>query len=210
MSTLDPREHYHEPSVKEGYEVTDANTTGIIVFLVGLALSIAVFFFLCFVMGKVINRQLEAHDGPLNKWNASTPGVASRNLESSPAIEQQQLQQLTQKFPAPRLQSDNGDGGQDLADLHDREDLLLNYYTWVDRSQGTVRIPIDRAMQLIAQWGLQVAPQSQATEQLMSGDSTPVVEMPLTNGFARTGYEQQEHGPSELAGEQASSHANNR
>jgi hypothetical protein len=44
----------------------------------------------------------------------------------------------------------------------------------------------------------------------MVGDSVPTVQAPLTNGFARTGYEQQEHGPSELPGEQASSHANNR
>jgi hypothetical protein len=205
----DPKAHYHEPSVKEGYEVTDASTGGIMVFLVGLELSVGVFFVLCFVMGKVINRALEAHDGPLNKWNVAGTGAQSRrNLESNPVLEQQQLQALTQKFPTPRLELD--DGNQDLADLHDREDLLLNYYSWIDRSQGTVRIPIDRAMQLIAQWGLPVAPQSQPSEALMTGDSRPTVQMPLTNGFARTGYEQQEHGPTELPGEQASTHADNR
>lgn len=205
----DPKEHYNEPSVKEGYEVTDASTGGIFVFLLGLALSVGVFFVLCFVMGKVINRALEAHDGPLNKWNVANSGAQSRkNLESNPVLEQQQLQALTQKFPTPRLEMD--DGNQDLADLHDREDLLLNYYSWIDRSQGSVRIPVDRAMQLIAQWGLPVAPQSQPAETLMVGDSVPTVQVPLTNGFARTGYEQAEHGPSELPGEQASSHANNR
>jgi hypothetical protein len=44
-------------------------------------------------------------------------------------------------------------------------------------------------MELIAQRGLPVAP---AVEQapLMTGDKKPVVAVPLTNGFARTGYEQ--------------------
>jgi hypothetical protein len=43
-------------------------------------------------------------------------------------------------------------------------------------------------MELIAQRGLPVAP---AVEQapLMTGDQKPAVAVPLTNGFARTGYE---------------------
>ena len=45
-----------------------------------------------------------------------------------------------------------------MADLHAREDLLLNNYSWVDQAQGKVRIPIERAMELIAQRGLPVAP----------------------------------------------------
>ena len=107
-------------------------------------------------------------------------------MQSNPAQEQQQLQQLTQTFPTPRLQRD--DGNQDLLDLHAREDLLLGHYSWVDRSQGKVRIPIDRAMELIAQRGLPVAAQTAASSQpLMAGDATPVVRVPLTNGFARTG-----------------------
>jgi hypothetical protein len=53
-----------------------------------------------------------------------------------------------------------------------------------------VRIPIEQAMQIIAQRGLPVA-QAQEGPQLMTGDSKPVVTMPLTNGFARTSYEQE-------------------
>jgi hypothetical protein len=93
---------------------------------------------------------------------------------------------MTQSFPTPRLQTD--DGNQDVADLHAREDLLLENYSWADQSQGKVRIPIERAMELIAQRGLPVA---KAVEQapLMTGDKKPVIAVPLTNGFARTGYE---------------------
>ena len=41
---LDPKEHFDEASVREGYEVSDANTGGIMVFLVGLFISVGVFF----------------------------------------------------------------------------------------------------------------------------------------------------------------------
>ncbi len=43
---------------------------------------------------------------------------------------------------------------------------------------------------MIAERGLPVAPEEQ-TEPLMAGDRAPVVTVPLTDGFARTGYEQQ-------------------
>ena len=94
--------------------------------------------------------------------------------------------ELTQQFPSPRLQTD--DGNQEIVDLHAKEDLLLNNYSWADRSQGKVRIPIDRAIELIAQRGLPVAPTAQEGP-LMVGDAKPTVSLPLTNGFARTGYE---------------------
>ena len=77
------------------------------------------------------------------------------NLPSSPEL-QNKVAELTQTFPTPRLQTD--DGNQDVADLHAREDLLLDNYSWIDQSEGKVRIPIERAMELIAQRGLPVAP----------------------------------------------------
>jgi hypothetical protein len=70
-----------------------------------------------------------------------------------------------------------------------REDLLLDNYTWVDQSQGKIRIPIERAIQIIAQQGLPVAPAVQQAP-LLAGDQKPAITAPLTSGFARTGYEQ--------------------
>jgi hypothetical protein len=203
---LDPKAHLDEASVREGYEVTDANTGGIIVFLVGLFLSVGVFFVFCFGMGKVINSGLDKADGPTNKWSAPNQIAPTKALRSNPALQQEQLAKLTQQFPTPRLELD--DGNQDLADLHDREDLLLNYYSWVDKPGGPVRIPIEQAMELIAQRGLPVAPEPQH-QALMFGDSQPHVQMPLTDGFARTGYEQELRGPEKQGTEQTSSKADN-
>ena len=204
---LDPKGHRNDPSVKEGFEVTDANVGGILVFLVALFISVGVFFVFCFGMGKVINNGLDRADGPPNKWNAANQIAPRKSIQSSPELQQQQLAKLTQQFPTPRLETD--DGNQDLADLHEREDLLLNYYSWVDRSKGTVRIPIERAMEIVAQRGLPVAPQEQE-QQAMFGDSRPTVQMPLTDGFAPTAYEQQLHGETQKPGEQSSASADNK
>ncbi|MBV8632607.1 MAG: hypothetical protein JOZ83_16895 [Silvibacterium sp.] len=202
--------HDKQSSVQEGYEVTDVSVQGIVVFIVGLFLSVGVFFVLCFGLGKVINYYLAKRDGPQNKWNVTNvPQPGKLNMESNPAQEQQKLQLLTQRFPTPRLESD--DGNQDLANLHGREDLLLTHYTWVDGGHTKVRIPIERAMEIIAQPGhLKVMEGQGQAEQLMAGEIKPGVQAPLTDGFARTGFEQQEMGPAKLPGEQASSKANNR
>jgi hypothetical protein len=107
------------------------------------------------------------------------------NLPNNPEM-QHKVAEITQQFPTPRVQVD--DGNQDVADLHLREDLLLQNYSWADQSQGKVRIPIERAMELLAARGLPVATAAEQSP-LMTGDKTPVVALPLTNGFARTGYE---------------------
>ncbi len=103
---------------------------------------------------------------------------------------QNKIAEITKTFPTPRVQTD--DGNQDVADLHAREDLLLDNYTWIDQSKQTVRIPIERAMEIIAQKGLPVAPTVPTAQQapLLAGDQKPTVTVPLTSGFARTGYEQ--------------------
>src|SRR6202167_2424747 len=196
MPTHDPHDQNdpldpHPPlGDSPGYEVTDVNVSGIVVFLASLAAFVGVFFVFCFGMGKVINTAILKSDGPPNKWNQiGAPARGERqDLTSNAVMEQQQLNEMVKRFPTPRLQTD--DGNEEIAEMHAREDLLLNNYSWVDRSSGKVRIPIARAMQIIAKGGLPVAPEEQ-TEPLMAGDRAPVVTAPLTDGFARTGYEQQ-------------------
>jgi hypothetical protein len=187
----DPIDPQLTESENAGYEITDVNVNGIVVFLASLGAFVAVFFVFCFGMGKVINTAILKSDGPLNKWNmiGAQPQGKRQDLTSNAVMEQNQLNQMVQRFPTPRLQTD--DGNQEIAEMHTREDLLLDNYTWVDRTSGKVRIPISRAMQIIAENGLPVAPQEEQTGPLMAGDRVPVVTMPLTDGFARTGYEQQ-------------------
>jgi hypothetical protein len=56
-----------------------------------------------------------------------------------------------QEFPQPRLEVKPG---ASLAEFRAAEDADLNSYGWIDRNAGTIRIPIDRAMQLILARGL--------------------------------------------------------
>jgi hypothetical protein len=180
-------------SAQLGYETTDVNVGGVVVFLGGLFGFVLIFFFFCFLMGKTINTALNKQDGPVTKWNVPSGQMFAgakvtgkrENLKSNASIEQQELQQMTTAFPGPRLQTD--DGNQDTADLHAREDLLLDHYSRTPGEPG-IRIPIDRAMELIAQRGLPVAPAGQPGQQLAQ-DKTPIITAPLTSGFARTGYE---------------------
>jgi hypothetical protein len=188
----------HDPHVRDtehpGYETTDVNASGIAVFLAGLFGSVCLFFLLCYGLGILINGGIKKEDGPSTKWNRPStfagPADGKRqDLVNNAEMEQREFQQMTTTFPEPRLDID--DGNQATADLHAREDLLLNNYSSVPGEGGSIRIPVSRAMEIIAQRGLPVNAQAGASSVLMAGDEKPTVQAPLTSGFARTGYELQ-------------------
>jgi hypothetical protein len=188
MHEEDP--HGHKPEevdASAGYEQTDVRVTGILVFLVSLAIFVAVCGVLTIGMGHLINAWMDKQDGPTSKWATTVDVRQLGNLPNNPEL-QHKMAELTQQFPTPRVQTD--DGNQDVADLHQRENLLLENYSRIDGSEGKVRIPIERAMELIAQRGLPVALAQTNQAALMTGDSKPVVVVPLTDGFAPTAYEQ--------------------
>jgi hypothetical protein len=187
---LNQHDHHVRDAESPGYETTDVNVNGVAVFLAGLFGSVFVFFIFCFVMGRVINNALIKADGPVSKWNAAAGQAAGgkrQDLASNPEMQQKELNKLTTSFPEPRLDID--DGNQSTADLHAREDLLLDHYSRSAEEGNSIRIPIDRAMELIAQRGLPVYERLASTTPQMFGVVRPEVRAPLTNGFARTGYE---------------------
>jgi hypothetical protein len=177
-----------------GYETTDVNSGGVAVFLAGLFGFVIIFFFFCYAMGGYINGLLDKWDGPTTKWaqEAGAPPTGGKrptrqDLASNPEMEQKELARMTTSFPEPRLDID--DGNQATADLHAKEDLLLDHYSSVDGQPGTVRIPIERAMELIAQRGLPLAGGATVGKTETAAAEAPRVQAPLTTGFARTGYE---------------------
>lgn len=185
-------------SRKAGYELADANVKDTAIFLVVLAAVLCVIFVVAFGVGKLIYFEIGRMDGAPNKWS-NLAGAKPENLESNPAIEQQQLQHVVARFPTPRLQTD--DGNIDVSEMHAREDMMLDHYTWVDPQKQTVRIPIERAMELLAQRGLPVETQAATAptkgadataaaeakpDHRMFGDAANTVTAPLTDGFAPT------------------------
>ncbi len=59
--------------------------------------------------------------------------------------------------PAPHLQVSPA---SDIEQLHADENKRINTYGWVDKEQGVVRIPVEKAMEIVATQGLpaQLAP----------------------------------------------------
>lgn len=79
---------------------------------------------------------------------------------------------LDDPTPAPHLQYDPP---IDLARLREKEQTLLHNYGWVDRQQNVVRIPIERAMQLVAERGLPAtaAPSSEPSDPRQPATAEP-------------------------------------
>jgi hypothetical protein len=59
--------------------------------------------------------------------------------------------QQEQLPPIPRLQEHPQ---EDMSELRERQQALLNGYSWVNRDAGIVRIPIEEAMRIVVQRGL--------------------------------------------------------
>jgi hypothetical protein len=177
---------HEEIDTSAGFEQADVRVKGIVVFLISLGVFVAVTGGLCYVIGMWLNGILDKQDGPNSKWTKTAEIRQLGNLANNPAM-QSKVYELTQQFPTPRLQED--DGYEEIVQLHAREDILLKNYSWVDPSHTKVRIPIDQAMIIIAHQGLPVATATDQTP-LLTGEIKPAVKAPLTNGFARTGYEQ--------------------
>jgi hypothetical protein len=191
-----------QPDVSKGYEATDVRVSGVVVFIVALSIFAVVTAALAYGIGKVINARMAREDGPPSRWTRTVDLRPLGDMPNSPEL-QNKMAELTQRFPTPRLQTD--DGNQDVADLHAREDLLLDNYSWVDNSRGKVRIPISRAMELLAQRGLPMAPAAEQAP-LMTGDKKPAIAVPLTSGFARTGYELDQAAAQAAGSKQAEQH----
>jgi hypothetical protein len=83
--------------------------------------------------------------GALTRKRPLDPTIALRGIVTAPSPT------MLERFPAPHLQLSPHD---DLVAWRAREDAELTSYAWVDRSNSIVRIPIDRAIELIAQRGL--------------------------------------------------------
>ena len=183
-------EHTHN---QPGYETTDVSIRGIVVFLSSLTVFVVVLFVVCFGIGKLINESLIKRDGPPTRWHQTAQeGNKLQNMANNAEELQKQMQSMTQNFPTPRLEIDDGD--TDLNDIRIREDLLLEHYSWVDQQHTKVRIPIERAMELLTENGkIAVAPNAAAAEEQsiarMTGAGQPPVTIPLTNGSAPTAFE---------------------
>lgn len=116
------------PDTSKGYELTDANPKGIGQFLISLVV-LAVFSFLSMAgLAAFLIKHAAKGERPISLVSDA------RTLP-----------------PNPRLQVTPI---QDLAKFKDEEKAILNSYGWVDPENKIVRVPITRAMEILAERGL--------------------------------------------------------
>ncbi|HYM75480.1 MAG TPA: hypothetical protein VE377_05825 [Candidatus Dormibacteraeota bacterium] len=149
----------HDPNpAKNGhgdYERSDIGTRGIVYFLLGLAVALVVTYFVVDGIYRYLNHRFEAEQP------AVSPLVTSAQQDTRripPQYKDNEYEKyLKEGFPSPQLEVNER---TELNDERLREEQTLSTYDYVDKNAGTVRIPIDRAMELVAQRGL---PTRQAT-----------------------------------------------
>jgi hypothetical protein len=123
------------PASSPSYETRDANVRGVIGFLVGLSLMLVFTALVCWGMFKY--------------FSASQVSRAP----ASPFSETRQLPTGPQLQVNPR---------QDWLRFRAEQEHALESYSWESREDGTVRVPIERAMEMLLKQGLPVAPRASA------------------------------------------------
>jgi hypothetical protein len=128
-----------------GFERQDISGSGVLYFFLALAVgTIAVVLVLVGVF-DVLDKRSNAKQAPPNPLAANIP--ADKDTRHIPK------EYEVKAFPEPRLENDER---SQLLGIITAQEQTLNSYGWADENTKTVRIPIDRAMDLLAQRGLPV------------------------------------------------------
>jgi hypothetical protein len=111
------------------HEVRDVNLRAVVGIVVGVVVLT--------LLGVVVS--LGVYDLMSLRWQATEPPPPPM-VETLPALP-----------PEPRLQVTPA---ADLGKIRAEEDAVLSTYGWIDEQGGIVRIPIERAMELLVERGL--------------------------------------------------------
>ncbi len=141
-----------------GYERRDIGIAPVLYFLLALLVGGLVVFFLVDGIYHSLEKRSQAEQAPVSPLVTNAP-ADTRKLSAD------YRDYLKQNFPAPQLEIDER---SQLDKVRINEEQTLSTYDWVDQKAGAVRIPIDRAMDLLAQRGLPVRTQT-ATEAASTG-----------------------------------------
>jgi hypothetical protein len=142
------------------FERRDISAAGVIYFLIGLAVFALIMHFIASGLFHFLEKRAESQQTPMSPLITNAP-VDTRHLNAD------YRDYLKQNFPSPQLEIDERDQ-LDQIRMHEEEKLAT--YDWIDQNAGTVRIPIERAMDLIAQRGLPV--RSEGSEGKTPGSAT--------------------------------------
>jgi hypothetical protein len=162
-----------------GHEVSDVSIRGLITFLVGLVVSLAVVVLAVAFMFVLLVRRAKEADPP------ESPLAELREAEP----------------PAPRLQQSPA---FDMRVMRDEQSTALQETRWIDKDAKVIQLPIERAMQLIAERGFpdwpsaDVKPSANNAAVKPRGDDVPGTGK---NADAKTRDPAEEKQPSDVAPE---------
>jgi hypothetical protein len=139
-----PNQHEEPRNKGVEFERRDMTTRSVVAFLVGLALFGIIVHFSVRGLFDFADRYYVSHE-------------KSAPMAQKPADPHLATQSDVDRFPEPRLETDER---TEIFPFRQAEENRLNSYGWVDQKAGTMHIPIERAMQLIAQRGLNTTPKA--------------------------------------------------
>lgn len=122
----------HAANGAPGYEHREVN---IKLILFSTVIMVMVVLVTCFITVGIFDF-LNAHSGPVDQ---TTSLARPKEVPPEPRV----LEHPWEQLPV----------------LRETEDRVLNTYGWLDEKTGQVRIPVDRAIDLVAQRGLPVRPE---------------------------------------------------
>jgi hypothetical protein len=140
------------------FERRDIGIRGVLWFLASLAVAGVIITFVVSGFYHYLQARSEAEQTPVSPMVTNAP-KDTRHLPTD------YKDYLKQNFPSPQLEIDER---TQLNQTRLNEEQTLATYGWVDQKGGVVRIPIERAMDLIAQRGLPT--RSEATAASGSAD----------------------------------------
>ena len=144
------------------FERRDIGAAGVLYFLLGLAVFCLLMHFLVTGLFSVLERRSQEQQTPVSPLVTNAP-EDTRHIPAEYKTDNESTayeKYLKKNFPAPQLETDERSQLNSIITLQEQE---LNSYDYIDQKAGTVRIPIERAMDLIAQRGLPVRAQGAST-----------------------------------------------
>ena len=146
---------HHAPQGNRGFEHKDISVAAVLYFIIGLAVAIFLSYFVVQGVYAHLTHRFEAQQPTLSPLVANAP-TDTRKLPEEYKTDSKSAdyeKYLQKNFPQPQLETNER---TELNDARLREEDILSTYDYVDKNAGTVRIPIDRAMDLLVQRGLPV------------------------------------------------------
>src|SRR6267154_1745462 len=149
------------------YEREDLGSRGIFAFMIGLAITGVVIYFIITGMYSFLDKYEQS------QMTASSPLVKTEDAAKvgERRVNGDYVRDKFKENNAPLLEVD--ERGQLRTFVLDQE-KQLNSYGWVDEKAGVAHIPIKHAMDLIAQRGLPVCSQGCANATPEASEKTPV------------------------------------